>query len=88
MRGLRMALNRAASTAPMACASLTSCDVKTHRPGTRSVYRVPNHRTISAAGFADGSMARRPSEDTDGVISVSRVARSKNCRSADCSRLS
>jgi hypothetical protein len=49
------------------------------------VYLVPNHRTISAAGFADGSIASRPSEDTDGVISVPRVARSKNCRSADCS---
>ena len=40
---------------------------------------------ISAAGLADGSIASRPSDDADGVGSASSVARSKNCRSADCS---
>src|SRR5687767_14691702 len=43
---------------------------------------------ISADGLADGSIASRPSDDTDGVGSASSVARSKNCRSADCSMLS
>jgi hypothetical protein len=37
MRGLRIALYRAASTAPIACASRTSCAVNGHRGGTRSV---------------------------------------------------
>src|SRR4029453_1166749 len=42
---------------------------------------------ISAAGFADGSIDSRPSDDTDGVTSVSSDARSKNCRRADCRTL-
>jgi hypothetical protein len=43
---------------------------------------------ISADGFADGSIARRPSVAPEAVGSVSSVARSKNWRSADCRRLS
>jgi hypothetical protein len=38
---------------------------------------------VSAEGFADGSIDRRPSDDTDGVTSVSSDARSKNWRNAD-----
>ncbi|MND01433.1 hypothetical protein D3C83_204210 [compost metagenome] len=43
---------------------------------------------ISAAGFAEGSMASRPSVAAEAIGSASKVARSKNWRSADCSRLS
>src|SRR5262245_47495437 len=43
---------------------------------------------MSADGFAEGSIDSRPSEDTEGVTSVSRVARSKNWRSADWRTLS
>ena len=43
---------------------------------------------MSAEGFADGSIDRRPSDDTDGVTSVSSDARSKNWRSADWRTLS
>src|SRR5688500_17059140 len=43
---------------------------------------------ISADGLADGSIASRPSDETDDVGSASSVARSKNWRSADCSMLS
>jgi hypothetical protein len=43
---------------------------------------------INAAGLAEGSIDRRPSDDTDGVTSVSSDARSKNWRSADWRTLS
>jgi len=39
-------------------------------------------------GSLVGSMARRPSDESDGMASVSKVARPKNCRRAACSRLS
>src|SRR5262245_53495065 len=43
---------------------------------------------ISADGLADGSIDSRPSDDTEGVTSVSSVARSKNWRNADWRTLS
>jgi hypothetical protein len=49
---------------------------------------VPNQRMMSAAGFAEGSMASRASGDDADVGSASSAARSKNCRNADCSCVS
>ena len=45
-------------------------------------------RTVSTDGSLVGSIARRPSDESDGIGSVSNVARPKNCRSAACNRLS
>ncbi len=72
----------------MAFASLTSCGVNGRRAGTCSTCREPNQRIDSTDGSLVGSIARRPSEESDGMGSVSNVARPKNCRSADCRRLS
>jgi hypothetical protein len=43
---------------------------------------------VRTDGSFVGSIASRPSEDNDGIGSVSNVARLKNCRSAACRRLS
>jgi hypothetical protein len=62
--------------------------VNGRRPGTWSTWRDPNHRIESTEGSCVGSMASRPSEDNEGIGSVSNVARLKNCRNAACNRLS
>src|SRR5215210_6723026 len=49
---------------------------------------MPNQRIDRTDGSLVGSIASRPSDDKDGIGSVSKVARPKNWRSAACSRLS
>jgi hypothetical protein len=49
---------------------------------------MPNHRITSVDGSRVGSIASRPSEDSDGTASASNVARPRNCLSASCSSVS
>ena len=61
------------------------------RAPRRHVQHVPHAKPPdrqSTDGSLVGSIASRPSDDSDGIGSVSNVARPKNCRSAVCSRLS
>src|ERR671918_183064 len=72
----------------MARARRTSCSVNGRLVGTCSTCREPNQRMRRTDGSLVGSIARRPSDDNDGIGSISNVARPKNCRNAACSRLS